>query len=179
MDYFECVIFFAHIFGTNGWVYFEFKSDETYAIFIYQFFFLSLKSQNNLNLAELIGTLNYIFWSFVALFLVSGNHFYLLFHFLTFLKLINQVVIDWFDHFLFSELGGRVTTQFDEFDEQLRQSRWYLYPIKLQRIVLIFTLDAQQSVPIRGYGTVVCSREFFQSASLHFCLQLIGTYKNI
>lgn len=138
---------------------------------IWIIFFYHLKSQNDSNLAELIGTLNYIFWSFVALFLISGNHFHL-FHYDYSQFVIHNLLLS-------SELGGRVTTQFNVFDEQLCQSRWYLYPIKLQRIVLIFTLDAQQSVPIRGYGTIVCSREFFQSASLYFWLQSLETSKNI
>lgn len=78
-----------------------------------------------------------------------------------------------------SELGERVTTQFDTFDEQLCQSHWYFYPIEMQRIVLIFMLDSQQLVSIRGFGSIVCCRGFFQSVSLHVRLHSIQTYNNI
>lgn len=81
--------------------------------------------------------------------------------------------------FFFKELGGRVTTTFDKFDAQLCQSNWYLYSIKMQRIILIFTLDTQQLVPIRGYGSIVCSREFFQSVIFRFWSHSIGTQNNL
>lgn len=67
--------------------------------------------------------------------------------------------------FPFSELGGMVTKEFDAFDGQLCQSNWYLYPTKMQKLYLIFMLDAQQPMLIRGWGTITCTREFFKEAS--------------
>lgn len=118
-----------------------------------------MKSQDDSNLAELIAPLNYVFWSFVSIFLFCGTVFDLLFSYI--LIHLSQFVL----FVPLSEFGGMVTKQFDAFDEQLCQSNWYLYPNGMQRLLLIFILDAQQPVLIRGYGTIVCTREFFEKAS--------------
>lgn len=62
----------------------------------------------------------------------------------------------------FCELGGMVTDQFGKFNTKLAQCHWYSYPIKIQRMLLIFMVDTQQPVFIEGYGHIICIRENFK-----------------
>lgn len=59
-----------------------------------------------------------------------------------------------------------VTNNFEQCGDVLEECDWYLLPIELQRLYLIFLLDAQQPVHIQCYGGVVCSRETFKKVPL-------------
>lgn len=59
------------------------------------------------------------------------------------------------------EFGERVTQQFDALAQELFQFKWYLYPIEIQRMLLIFMAGVQQSALIRSYGGIPCTRESF------------------
>lgn len=52
--------------------------------------------------------------------------------------------------------------QFRMFNEELWQRDWYLFPIELQRMLVIFMLDTEQSMIIRGYGNIKCTRDAFK-----------------
>lgn len=65
--------------------------------------------------------------------------------------------------FAFCELGAQVTHQFNSLDDVLCQVKWYILPIEVQRMVIMFMLDAQQAVFLRGYGNIVCSRDSFKN----------------
>lgn len=67
--------------------------------------------------------------------------------------------------FLICECGERVTEQLDVFYEEFIQCNWYLFPMKVQRMLVIFIVYAQQSLLIRGYGNIVCTRDAFKSVS--------------
>lgn len=74
--------------------------------------------------------------------------------------LISVLVPDVFGLFLLiCEAGDRVATQFDLFGQELERCAWYVLPIKLQRIYLIFLSDTQQPKKIESYGGLICSRE--------------------
>lgn len=45
--------------------------------------------------------------------------------------------------FFYSELGERVTLQFNVFNEALIQTKWYLFPIDVQQMLIIFMMDAE------------------------------------
>lgn len=63
----------------------------------------------------------------------------------------------------FCLLGEIVTIQFDRFNETLcTNTNWYLLPIEMQRMLVVFIAFAQHSVIIRGSGQIVCRLEAFK-----------------
>lgn len=60
------------------------------------------------------------------------------------------------------ECGERVTEQFYLFNEKLNRCKWYCFPLDVQRIMLIFLGDAQQTIYIRGYANILCTRDSFK-----------------
>lgn len=55
-----------------------------------------------------------------------------------------------------------VCNQFEMFNHELDQCNWYLYPIKMQRMLAIVMVNSQQTVFIRGYGNLACVRDYFK-----------------
>lgn len=64
--------------------------------------------------------------------------------------------------FIVCELGQRVTDIFESFSMELEQCVWYLPPIKMQRMYLIFLAHTQQTPNIQGYGNITCTRDTFE-----------------
>lgn len=62
----------------------------------------------------------------------------------------------------FCEIGERVSHQFNAFDAELCQCKWYLYPVDVQQMLLIFMGNAQQPILIRSYGGIACTRDSFE-----------------
>lgn len=75
--------------------------------------------------------------------------------------------------FAFCELGSQVTNQFNALDEKLCQSIWYLLPIEVQRMILIFMLDAQHAMFLRGYGNIECTRNAFKNVRISMQIQKV------
>lgn len=69
--------------------------------------------------------------------------------------------------FVDCECGERLAQQFNEIDTEYSQSKFYFFPVDLQRMYLILMLDIQQPVYIRGYGNIVCTRDFFKEVTHH------------
>lgn len=66
--------------------------------------------------------------------------------------------------FIYCEFGEAVIKHFNKFDDELYQSTaWYLFPIEVQRMLLIFMADSQQPLRIRGYGNIECTRDAFKT----------------
>lgn len=63
---------------------------------------------------------------------------------------------------VFTEFGELVTDQFEMFNDTLNQSRWYLYPIDVQQMLLLLTANAQRTTFIQGFGNIICARETFK-----------------
>lgn len=70
--------------------------------------------------------------------------------------------------FLICEPGKRVTDQFELFGKELERCDWHLLPIDMQRMFVIFLSNIQQSVHIRSYGDIKCSRELFKEVLSEF-----------
>lgn len=60
-----------------------------------------------------------------------------------------------------------VMDKFEIFYDQSIQCEWYLFPLEIQRIFLIFINDLQMPVFIRGYGGISMTRDTFKQVS-HF-----------
>lgn len=66
----------------------------------------------------------------------------------------------------FCEFGEMVTHQFDSFYEKLYQCDYYLFPIELQQMLVIFMAGTQRSTNIRGYANTEYTRNAFKRVIL-------------
>lgn len=77
--------------------------------------------------------------------------------------------------FLFCMFGESLTEQFSMLDEKLNQSiDWYLFPIGVQRMLLTVMSNTQQSVTIRGYGNIECTRDTFKAVGGDLHIRMIA-----
>lgn len=60
---------------------------------------------------------------------------------------------------LLCELGERMAGQWQAFNDALSQCDWYLFPMEMQRMFVILTVNAQQFKLIQGFGNLPCIRE--------------------
>lgn len=58
--------------------------------------------------------------------------------------------------------GENVTTQFEKFKKTLCQCDWYLFPIELKQMYVVFVAFTQQTPKIHGYGNIACTRVTFK-----------------
>lgn len=79
--------------------------------------------------------------------------------------LIIQVIGAFFFLFVTCEFGGRITIAHDEIDSAILQLRWYRFPVELKKILPVVILISHEEVELKGFGSVVCSRETFQKVS--------------
>lgn len=68
----------------------------------------------------------------------------------------------------FCEIGEMVSNQFNSFNAELVECNWYLYPIKMQQMFMIFMSNAQQPTNIHGYGNILCTRRTVEEARMCF-----------
>lgn len=68
--------------------------------------------------------------------------------------------------FIFCSCGEMMTSEFDMISNELNQCKWYLLPLKVQELFLIFVANSQQAQFIQGYANIICTRETFQIVSL-------------
>lgn len=66
---------------------------------------------------------------------------------------------------IFCMLGEMVTNQFNRFHEEMCQLNWYLYPLEMQGLYLIFIAHTQHPAAIYGYGNIVCARGTFKAVT--------------
>lgn len=63
---------------------------------------------------------------------------------------------------IFCELGDMVSSQFVVFNDSLERLNWYLFPIEMQKMMIIVMAKTQQPALLRGFGNIVCTRETFK-----------------
>lgn len=63
--------------------------------------------------------------------------------------------------FFFCELGEQVTSRFEQFNDELDQCCWYLFPIDLQRMIPTVMANTQDNTIIHGFGNTLCTRLSF------------------
>lgn len=78
--------------------------------------------------------------------------------------------------FCMCEFGEQVTNQFIKFNDELDQCSWYLFPMQLQRMLIIVMINAQQPAVIQGYANAVCTRFAFNKVAHLFRLFSIDTF---
>lgn len=64
--------------------------------------------------------------------------------------------------FFICEFGERLSHYFNTFDDAFGQCRWYLFPIEMQRMLVIATINTQQPVIIQSFGNIPCTRDSFK-----------------
>lgn len=69
---------------------------------------------------------------------------------------------------VYCEFGENVTHHFNLFDDELERCNWYLFPIDLQRLILITMLGSQQPEVIQGFANTACTRIAFKRVSVIF-----------
>lgn len=64
--------------------------------------------------------------------------------------------------FISCELGQRMGDAFEEIGITIGEFDWYLFPIKIQRMLPMIIADAQQPVEVECFGSIACTRETFR-----------------
>lgn len=80
---------------------------------------------------------------------------------------------------VFCEFGEIVTDQFETFNDELGQSRWYLYPIEVQQTLLILMANAQRTTFVQGFGNIICARETFKVVMIRFHKNIVFTLSQV
>lgn len=78
------------------------------------------------------------------------------------LVLIVEVFYQFGSVFVTCELGERLTNMFDEFDNDIGQYKWYLFPIGMQQVLPIIIENVQRPVYFECFGSISCLRESFK-----------------
>lgn len=61
--------------------------------------------------------------------------------------------------YLLCEPGEMMIGRFAKFEDQLGQFDWYLLPIEVQSLFMVFVSNAQNPIKICSYGGIMCERE--------------------
>lgn len=81
------------------------------------------------------------------------------------LKTILEVIYPFGVLFTMCELAHRYIQAFDECDEMVDQFDWYIFPVKIQRMMPLILNFTQQSNEIKCFGSAACNREAFKYVS--------------
>lgn len=61
--------------------------------------------------------------------------------------------------FVICELCQRISDQYDELNDIFGQIKWYLFPMKIQRLLPLIVMSTQELVSIECFGSIACDRE--------------------
>lgn len=64
--------------------------------------------------------------------------------------------------FICCELAGRVGNEFVDVNYLIDQFNWYLFPLKVQQLLPILMINAQEEVGFECFGSLLCNRETFK-----------------
>lgn len=81
--------------------------------------------------------------------------------------------------FLTCEVIGRITTEFEEVNEIIDQFAWYLFPLKVQQMLPMIMIHAQESVEIDCFGSTPTDRETFKKVQIKQIVHLFLKHKLI
>lgn len=73
------------------------------------------------------------------------------------------------------EFGQRMTNAFEQIDNKTGKFKWYLFPRKLQRMLLIILIKTQQPVELRCFGSVSATRENSKKVSFDLSSFIIAS----
>lgn len=64
--------------------------------------------------------------------------------------------------FLLCAAGEMVTDQFDVFNAELCMCNWYMFPLEVQKMLIIFLAGSQDPVNIHGFADTICALEAYK-----------------
>lgn len=64
--------------------------------------------------------------------------------------------------FITCEIAERICSKFDEIDDEINQSKWYLFPLEMQQVLPIIMANAQAENYFECFGSIRCNRENFK-----------------
>lgn len=67
--------------------------------------------------------------------------------------------------FLICEFGERFTTRCESIEEAFYHWYWYLFPMEIQKLLVLAIASAQHTFIIKGYGNIPCTRSTFKSVN--------------
>lgn len=70
--------------------------------------------------------------------------------------------------FFACEMGQQYSYAYDEIDGAINQLNWYLFPMKLQRMLPTIMMNMQQPFEIMCFGSTTCNRETFKRVSRQY-----------
>lgn len=68
--------------------------------------------------------------------------------------------------FLICEFAGRLAYQFDNINNIINQFKWYLFPLKIRKILPTILINSQQPVYLECIGSIPCDRETLKKVKL-------------
>lgn len=75
-------------------------------------------------------------------------------------------MVEWFASFalilLSCELAEQIRIEFDDINEILNQSDWYLFSMEILKLLPTIMVNTQRSVYLKCFGGIPCSRETFK-----------------
>lgn len=63
------------------------------------------------------------------------------------------------------ELGGRISNEFEEINDKINHLKWYLFPIKILRLMPMIMMSSQEWVGFACFGSIPCDRETFKKVN--------------
>ena len=60
-----------------------------------------------------------------------------------------------------------VTTEFEDFNDELDECDWYTFPIEFQRMYILVIQNAQKPVTIQGFGNIFCTRDAMKKVNFN------------
>lgn len=68
--------------------------------------------------------------------------------------------------FAVCELCQRATDSFVDIDDIIDEFDWYLFPIKVQKLLPTIMIMAQKPITIECFGSILCNRSTFKEVCL-------------
>ncbi|XP_031636515.1 odorant receptor coreceptor-like [Contarinia nasturtii] len=64
--------------------------------------------------------------------------------------------------FYICDLGENVTTYFSQIEDKIYSCDWYLFPMKIQKLLPIVLMSGEKPVIIQGFANLKCTRDAFK-----------------
>lgn len=71
------------------------------------------------------------------------------------------IIVSWIFafNFLICEFGQWVNSRYEAYSSELTECDWYALPMEMQRMYMIFLVNAQQPMHIESYAGIECTRD--------------------
>lgn len=60
------------------------------------------------------------------------------------------------------EIGERGIALFEKMENEINQFEWYLFPLRIQRMLPTILIVAQEQAIINCFGSIACTRQCFK-----------------